>query len=516
MNALTNDSATRNVAGVTRDVECATFDEAHHTAVMFAGQLPDTSLVRKTDGPWRIIGASLLVFASGPLALVAIPWLQHVHLIAETPLWLLIVLLLACSFANALILVIEGRLPGSWGLQIRAAVAAISTAWVIYAAGWGSLLVIAYAIAIADAMRVHGSHAWRPGLAWSVLAVFGGELAVEVGIAPSIMSPSTSHAVAAVSTICLAFVARTLGTTAKSAEDATGRVEEGRSYFRDLVQHAADVIALVSEDLHIEYVSPGIEAMVGCPANSCIGLRISDVLGHDASDDIAQARETLTLSDYVSCEWRLTNELRGQRQVYARLTLRRDQSLVLNLRDVTEQRALEAALQHRATVDELTGLPNRAALTQKLGQRERVDVTVLFIDLDGFKEVNDSLGHEEGDRVLRDVGTRIASVVRTGVTVGRLGGDEFLAIMQGSDVKAAEVVARRIIDGIVEVGAQLTKFPLSASVGIATGTPTESAEKILRRADQAMYQAKAIGPGRVCIAPHEQQPDPHILMSWLI
>jgi diguanylate cyclase (GGDEF)-like protein len=143
-------------------------------------------------------------------------------------------------------------------------------------------------------------------------------------------------------------------------------------------------------------------------------------------------------------------------------------------------------------------------------------VTVLFIDLDGFKEVNDSLGHEQGDRVLRDVGTRIASVVRTGVTVGRLGGDEFLAIMQGSDVVAAEVVARRIIAGIVEVGSLLTKFPLSASVGIATGSPSESAEKILRRADAAMYEAKAIGPGRVCVAPHEQQPDPHVLMSWLI
>jgi diguanylate cyclase (GGDEF)-like protein len=516
MSSLTNDTANPDAASATRTVESVTLDAALHASVMFTGGRPDTSLVRKTDGAWRIIGASLLVFASGPLALIAIPWLQHVHLIAQTSLSLLIGLLLACSVANALVLVVENRLPGSWGLNLRAAVAAVSTAWVIYAAGWGSLLVIAYAIAIADAMRVHGSRAWRPGLAWSVLAVLGGEVAVEAGIAPSIMSSSTSHAIAAVSTICLALVARTLGTTSKAAEDATGRVEEGRSYFRDLVQHAADVIALVSADLHIEYVSPGIEAMVGCPANACIGLRISDVLGQDASDDIGQARETLTLSDYVSCEWRLTNELRGQRQVYARLTLRRDQSLVLNLRDVTEQRALEAALQHRATVDELTGLPNRAALTQTLAQRERVDVTVLFIDLDGFKEVNDSLGHEEGDRVLRDVGTRVASVVRAGVTVGRLGGDEFLAIMQGSDVTAAEVVAQRIIDGIVEVGAHLTKFPLSASIGIATGGPTESAEKILRRADQAMYQAKAIGPGRVCIAPHEQQPDPHILMSWLI
>jgi diguanylate cyclase (GGDEF)-like protein/PAS domain S-box-containing protein len=365
-------------------------------------------------------------------------------------------------------------------------------------------------------MRVHGSRAWRPGLLWSAIAVFLGEVAIEVGIAPSIMRPSTSHAVAGATTCCLALIARTLGKSSKVAEDAAVRVEEGRSYFRDLVQHAADVIALVSSDLEIEYVSPGIESMVGCSAAQAIGLHIREVLGRDAADDIAQAHETLTLSDYVSCEWRLTNELRGQRQVYARLTLRQDQSLVLNLRDVTEQRALEAQLQHRANVDGLTSLPNRAALTEQLASRDRVDVTVLFIDLDGFKEVNDSLGHEQGDRVLRDVGSRIASVVRKGVTVGRLGGDEFLAIMQGADVDAAQLVAKRIIDGIVEVGSILTKFPLSASVGIATGSPYDSAESILRRADHAMYEAKAQGPGNIRVAVPEDQPDPNVLFARLI
>ena len=467
------------------------------------GAAPDTSLVKPNDGGRRLLGASLVVFASGPAALIAVPWLQRAHLIAATPLWLLIALLVSCSLSNALVIMVEGRLPPAWGLQLRAAVAAISTAWVVYATGWGSLLVIAYAIAIADAMRVHGSRAWRPGLVWSMVAVFGGEVAIELGLAPSIMPPSTSHAVAGATTCCLALIARTLGVSAKSAEDAAVRIEEGRSYFRDLVQHAADVIALVSEDLRIEYVSPGIESMVGCSAAACIRLHIRDVLGADASADIERAHETLTLSDYVSCEWRLTNELRGQRQVYARLTLRHDQSLVLNLRDVTEQRALEAQLHHRANVDELTGLPNRATLIQELGHRERVDVTVLFIDLDGFKKVNDSLGHEQGDRVLRDVSSRVASVVRTGVTVGRLGGDEFLAIMQGSDVVAAQVIAERIITGIVQVGS-MTRFPLSASVGIATGSPTESAEQILRRADHAMYQAKAAGPGHIRVAPLEE------------
>ncbi len=487
---------------------------------MFGDETPDTapvSRMKRIDGVWRVIGASLLVFASGPVAILAIPPLQHAHLIAQTSLWLLIALLLACSIANFVVLGIEGKLPPVWGLQLRAAVAAISTAWVIYATGWGSLLVIAYAIAIADAMRVHGSKAWRPGMAWSAFAVFGGEVLIELGYVPSIMRPSTSHAIAGVSTCCLWLIARTLGSSAKTAEDAAVRIEEGRSYFQDLVQHAADVIALVSQEFRIEYMSPGIESMVGGSAAACIGHHISEVFGREAAADIAQAHETLTLSDYVSCEWRLTNELRGQRQVYARLTLRGDQSLVLNLRDVTEQRALEAALQHRATVDELTGLPNRAALTQQLGSRDRADVTVLFIDLDGFKEVNDSLGHEQGDRVLRDVGSRIASVVRSGVTVGRLGGDEFLAIMNGDDLAAGEIVAKRIIDGIVEVGSILTKFPLSASVGIATGSPDESAEQILRRADQAMYEAKASGPGQIRIAPVDDgQPDPNVLMSWLI
>jgi diguanylate cyclase (GGDEF)-like protein/PAS domain S-box-containing protein len=472
-------------------------------AVRLAGAAPDTSRVKRSNGGRRFLGASAVVFAAGPVAAFAVLWLQRAHLISATPLWLLIALLGACSISNGIVIAVEGRLTPFWGLQLRSAVAAISTAWVVYATGWGSLLVIAYAIAIADAMRVHGSRAWRPGLVWSMVAVFGGEVAIELGLAPSIMQPSTSHALAGATTCCLALIVRTLGVSAKAAEDAAVRIEEGRSYFRDLVQHAADVIALVSENLRIEYVSPGIESMVGCTAAACIGLQIREVLGTDASADIARAHETLTLSDYVSCEWRLTNELRGQRQVYARLTLRHDKSLVLNLRDVTEQRALEAQLQHRANVDQLTGLPNRAALIQQLSQRERVDVTVLFIDLDGFKEVNDSLGHEQGDRVLSDVASRIASAVRTGVTVGRLGGDEFLAIMQGAHTLAAQVVAERIIAGIVQVGS-VTKFPLSASVGIATGTPDESAEKILRRADHAMYQAKAAGPGRIRVAPLEQ------------
>ena len=196
---LLADGPASAIAGRARDVESVTLVRPSSVARQVGGRAPDTSLCEDgSTAPGDSSGHPSSSSRPGPSALIAIPWLQRAHLIATTPLWLLIALLVACSISNALVIAIEGRLSPTAGLQLRAAVAAISTAWVIYASGWGSLLVIAYAIAIADAMRVHGSRAWRPGLAWSVVAVFGGEVAVELGLAPSIMRPSTSHAVAGV------------------------------------------------------------------------------------------------------------------------------------------------------------------------------------------------------------------------------------------------------------------------------------------------------------------------------
>jgi diguanylate cyclase (GGDEF)-like protein len=257
----------------------------------------------------------------------------------------------------------------------------------------------------------------------------------------------------------------------------------------------------VSPDLEIRYISPGIEPLVGRTPQTCVGQHISDVLGADVGEDIIRAYDTLALSDYVSCEWHLMNHVGEERSAYARLTRRQDGSLVLNLRDVTEQRALEARLEHRANIDALTGLPNRAALTELLRGAPRLeDITVLFIDLDGFKEVNDSLGHDRGDGVLQAVAVRIASSLPADITVGRLGGDEFLAIMRQTTETRATRVATRIISAIEALGATETRFPLSASIGIACGTAEDTPEDLLHRADQAMYRAKAHGPGRSEIA----------------
>ncbi len=457
---------------------------------------PDMPMMKVRRRNARFVGASVLVFATGPAAMLAVPWLQRAHLIADTPLWLLVVLLLGCSAANALAQAIEPRVSARTALHLRTATASLSTGWVVYATGWGSLLVIGYAIGVADAMRVHGGRAWRPGLFWSGVAIASGEGAVAIGLAPTVLRPAVAHSVAATSFVCLALLIRTLGSSTEAAERATERVEQGRSYFRDLVQHAADVIALVDPELRIEYISPGIEPLVGCSPSSCIGLGIGDVLGTDASEDIVRAYDSLTLSDYVSCEWHLTNELGEQRRAFARLTRRSDGSLVLNLRDVTEQRALEAQLVQRANVDTLTGLPNRSALSHQLHARPSLEnVTVLFVDLDGFKEVNDSLGHEHGDVVLRKVADRIASAVPGGVTVGRLGGDEFLAVIDDGNEGRAASIAADIVSAVEALGAAEGRLPLSASVGIANGAANETAEELLRRADEAMYRAKASGPG---------------------
>ena len=305
-----------------------------------------------------VVGASLLIFTAGPAAIFAVPWLQRAHLIADTPLWLLVALLVACSVANAVVQTFEGRMsptrrPAAAGGDRRDQhrVGRVRDRVGIDPRDRVRRRDRRRACARTD--RARGSRACAGAASRSL----GGEITIALGLAPTILRPAVAHAVAGTTFLCLALIARTLGSSAAAAEKATAQIERDRSYFRDLVQHAADVIALVSPEFRIDYISPGIEPLVGLAPPACVGLHIRDVLGVDAAEDIARAYDTLTLSDYVACEWHLTNEFQEQRRAYARLTRRHDGSLVLNLRDVTEQRALEAQLEYRASVDALTGLP---------------------------------------------------------------------------------------------------------------------------------------------------------------
>ena len=177
--------------------------------------------------------------------------------------------------------------------------------------------------------------------------------------------------------------------------------------------------------------------------------------------------------------------------------------------DVTERKALEEELDHLAHYDMLTGLPNRMLLQDRLEQaiaaaeRQRQHFALLFIDLDGFKPVNDRYGHGAGDRLLMEVGRRLLEVVRAMDTAARLGGDEFVVIL--TDVKNTEN-ARRVADKILEslcLPYELGEWAdapivISASIGVSIYPNDELvANELLRTADQAMYRAKREGKRRI-------------------
>jgi diguanylate cyclase (GGDEF)-like protein/PAS domain S-box-containing protein len=179
--------------------------------------------------------------------------------------------------------------------------------------------------------------------------------------------------------------------------------------------------------------------------------------------------------------------------------------------DISDRKGLEEQLRHQALHDPLTGLPNRVLFVDRLAhalvRRREVhgEVAVLFVDLDDFKSINDTLGHASGDELLRFVASRIPGILRVDDTACRLGGDEFAFLLEDADRDRAEQVAARILEGLAEpfeLGDR--RVTLSASIGIATRAAAvegpraaEVADEILRDADTAMYAAKALGKGQV-------------------
>ena len=180
---------------------------------------------------------------------------------------------------------------------------------------------------------------------------------------------------------------------------------------------------------------------------------------------------------------------------------------MVTARDVTERRALEDQLAHQAFHDSLTGLANRALFSERIshaierGTRRRNLFAVLFIDLDDFKTVNDSLGHAAGDELLVAVADRIRGVIRPEDTCARLGGDEFAVMIESiDDREGAVIVAKRILGAMSEplvVGG--SDVIVQGSIGIALDSGGQTASEIMRSADLAMYRAKSEGKGRYAL-----------------
>ncbi|HYG56502.1 MAG TPA: EAL domain-containing protein [Symbiobacteriaceae bacterium] len=281
-------------------------------------------------------------------------------------------------------------------------------------------------------------------------------------------------------------------------------VERSEARFRSLVQHSSDVIAVVDGDMQFRYVSPAIGPVLGHTPMDLVSRSLQDMVHPDdgawaanmlAEGETRRVHCRLLHHDSIWIQAEITvNNLLGDPLV---------QGIVLNIRDVSERKALEDQLRFQAYHDSLTGLANRDLLRTRAAralaqQREHNrPLSVLFLDLDGFKTINDSLGHMEGDGVLKLVAARLLRCVRPQDTVARLGGDEFAVLLQGVGADDACAVAARIIRELqVPVPAGGKPVVVGGSVGIAVSQAgQESADELLRNADVAMYQAKEMGKG---------------------
>jgi diguanylate cyclase (GGDEF)-like protein/PAS domain S-box-containing protein len=258
----------------------------------------------------------------------------------------------------------------------------------------------------------------------------------------------------------------------------------------------------------IVLVNPALCAITGYTAEECIGQnpRLFKSHRHDAG-----FYQTLwhTLKEAGSWQGDVWNQTKTGRLFVVHETIsvihddnNRVQNYVAVMVDVTEARLSQEFMRHQAYHDPLTNLPNRALLLERLGQqmvfseRKSSNFAVLFIDLDGFKAINDTLGHEMGDVLLIEVAKRLQACVRKSDTVGRLGGDEFVAILNdATSPNSAELVAQKMLDQLGEAFI-LSEQPccISASIGIALyPTHGKTAGMLLQSADSAMYLVKQHG-----------------------
>ncbi len=186
---------------------------------------------------------------------------------------------------------------------------------------------------------------------------------------------------------------------------------------------------------------------------------------------------------------------------------------VWSFRDVTERKEAEEKIKHMAYHDSLTDLPNRALFYDRLhqailsGQRENGPVALLILDLDGFKEINDTAGHHCGDLMLQAVGQRLRGIVRKSDTVARLGGDEFALLLPGTSMEGATLTADKILETIkTPFSLEGQVFNIGVSIGIALFPEhSEDSSILLQKADMAMYQAKGSGTGYALYVPGEGQ-----------
>ncbi|MAT03699.1 MAG: GGDEF domain-containing protein [Acidimicrobiaceae bacterium] len=292
-------------------------------------------------------------------------------------------------------------------------------------------------------------------------------------------------------------------------EQQARELSQARKRFQQAFQSAPTGMALVRlDDGRIVDANQSLADMLRYDVGELVGCTLREFTHPDDVRAAQPHRARLELGIVESFRIDQRYRRRDGQFVWARTRVSTTEDdgqmlAITHIEDVTEQRRAAEQLRYAARHDDLTGLPNRSFLMHKLADRlataEIDDVAVLFVDLDQFKVINDSLGHEVGDRLITEVARRLQSVLRDDDVLARFGGDEFIVVLRGEPVDVAERL-RRVVHAPISIDEH--DLYVTASIGYSTNyEPGMSPNDLLRDADAAMYRAKA--RGRDCVEAFE-------------
>jgi diguanylate cyclase (GGDEF)-like protein/PAS domain S-box-containing protein len=358
-------------------------------------------------------------------------------------------------------------------------------------------------------LKQSGARAWRPAAVASVAGIALGQIAFATGLLDSYLNVTRTHGIALLIGLGIVSTAREFGQAVGYREVAEGALRRSEERFRALVRDGSEVIVEARADGFVTYVSPAALPMMGFRPEQLLGNRLTELVHPDDHTTSVELHARLLASDastehsieirikHADGEWHwhemTMRNMLGHPEVHA---------LIGHHRDITERRMIQDRIAHAAAHDGLTGLANSPTLARDLeralaqGTRYQHTVGMLFLDLDGFKSVNDSFGHDVGDRLLTTISEVIQRTVRDTDTVGRLGGDEFgVVLTRVAGAEEALAVAARIIRGIANSSTVAgLKLDIGCSIGVAIANPGGSdAKTMLRHSDAAMYRSKRRG-----------------------
>jgi diguanylate cyclase (GGDEF)-like protein/PAS domain S-box-containing protein len=403
----------------------------------------------------------------------------------------------------------------------------LNTTATMYLTGWGALLAVAHLHVLSVHLRQSGSRVWRAAAVSSVLTIGLGQVAYATGLLDGYLPVAESNGIALLIAIGTVTTARTLGRAVALREKAEAEVRRNEVRFRALLRDGFEVIMEAGADGHTTYISPAALPVLGYQPEELLGPAIGRLIHPDDLAKLLDLHRRLLASDgsseftaevryrHADGDWRwhelISRNMLANPEVHA---------IIVHHRDITERRLVQDGIAHAASHDDLTGLANAPTLQRDLeralaqGTRYQHTVGLLFLDLDGFKQVNDTFGHEVGDQLLRAISDVVRLTIRDTDSVGRLGGDEFgVVLSRVATADEALAVADRIIRGI-QASDTLAALDLDVgcSIGVAIANPGGTdAKTLLRHADAAMYRTKRRGRNGAQLY-HEEE----VAAPWLI